>query len=112
MTTGERIKQARLAAGMTQQELADKIGVKFAAIHKYESGKVVNLKRETIDALAKALNVKPSWLMCMDDQESNLPEREKMRSEMRILFDAAEDAPTSAILEAAALIMRYKEQSQ
>ena len=35
MTTGDRIKQARLQAGMTQSELAEKIGVKFSAIHKY-----------------------------------------------------------------------------
>lgn len=68
MTTGERIKQARKAAGMTQTELADKIGVKFAAIHKYENGLIVNLKRETIAALAAALNVSPAWLMCMDDE--------------------------------------------
>jgi len=45
-------------------------------------------------------------------QESNYPQREQMRQEMRILFDAAEDAPTSAILEAAALLMRYKEQNK
>lgn len=48
----------------------------------------------------------------MGKTDSNLPQREQMRSEMRILFDAAEDAPTSAILEAAALLMRYKEQSK
>ena len=70
MTTGERIKQARLAAGLTQKELAEKIGVKFSAVHKYESGLIVNLKRETIAALARALDVKPSWLMCMDDDET------------------------------------------
>lgn len=69
MTTGARIKQARLAAGLTQTELADKIGVKFSAIHKYETGMVKNLKRDTIAALARALDVKPSWLMCMDDPE-------------------------------------------
>lgn len=67
MTTGERIKEARIAAGLTQTELAEKVGLKFSAIHKYESGRVVNLKRETISALAAALNVKPSWLMCMDE---------------------------------------------
>lgn len=65
--TGERIKSARKACGMTQAELAEKIGVKFSAIHKYESGLVVNLKRDTIAALAKALDVSPAWLMCMDD---------------------------------------------
>ena len=112
MTTGDRIKQARVTKGMTQEELADKLGVKFGVISKYETGRVKNLKRETIAALAEILDVKPSWLMCMDDEESNLADREKMRAEMRILFDAAEDAPASALLEAAALLMRYKEQNQ
>lgn len=75
MNTGERIKQARLQAGLTQKELAEKVGVKYSAIHKYESGIVINLKRETIAALAEALSVKPSWLMCMDDEpEDNYSE--------------------------------------
>lgn len=40
--------------------------------------------------------------------------RERLRSspELKILFDATEDAPASALLEAAALIVRYKEQSK
>lgn len=66
-TTGERIKEARLAAGMTQTELADKIGVKFSAIHKYESGMVKNLKQDTIAKLSEALGVKPSYLMGYTD---------------------------------------------
>ena len=68
MNTGDRIKQARKAAGLTQTELANKIGVKFSTIHKYESGMIVNLKRDTIAALAEALDVKPSWLMGIEDE--------------------------------------------
>lgn len=67
-TTGERIRDARKAHGMTQKDLADKVGVKFSAIHKYENGLIVNLKRDTISALAKALEVSPAWLMCIDDE--------------------------------------------
>lgn len=59
MTTGERIKQLRLSLGMTQEQLGEKIGVKKAAINKYETGIVVNLKKSTISSLAKALNVSP-----------------------------------------------------
>lgn len=110
MTTGDRIKKARMAKGMTQEELAEKLGVKFGVISKYETGRVKNLKRETIAALAEILDVKPSWLMCMDDD--NMEIRSQMRDELRLLYDVAEDAPPSAILEAAALIMRYKEQNQ
>lgn len=67
MTTGERIRQARKASNLTQKELASKVGVKFSAIHKYESGMVVNIKWDTVEKLAKALNVSSAWLMCLDD---------------------------------------------
>ena len=87
MTTGERIKAARVAAGMTQAELADKVGVKFAAIHKYETGRIVNLKRETIGKLAKALDVRPSYLLCIDDDE-DLGEAELLDS-VRISVEKA-----------------------
>lgn len=75
MNTGERIRQARIRAGLTQKQLANKVGVQFSAIHKYESGMIKNLKRETIAALAEALDVKPSWLMCLDDENSEVREK-------------------------------------
>ena len=76
-TTGNRIKKARLAAGMTQTELANKIGVQHAAIYKYETGLVVNLKRDTIEKLAIALDVKPSYLLCIDDESPAISEDDK-----------------------------------
>jgi len=38
MSVGDRIKQARTAAKMTQKELANKIGVRDTAIANYENG--------------------------------------------------------------------------
>ena len=111
MTTGDRIKQARKAANMTQKELAEKLGVKFSVISKYENGRVTNLKLETIAELADALDVKPSWLMCMDDDELT-DDLYENRDELRQLYNLAKDMPRSVLLEAAALIMRYKEQGQ
>lgn len=87
MTTGERIKAARIAAGLTQTQLAEKVGLKFSAIHKYETGMVVNLKRETISALAAALNVRPSWLMCMDDETEEERAAREQRTEINDIFD-------------------------
>lgn len=66
--TGERIRQARLNAGLTQRELAEKVGVKFPAIHKYENGLVINLKKSTIENLAKELNVSPAWLLGFEEE--------------------------------------------
>ena len=67
MTIGEKIKRLRKEHHMTQEELGDAIGVKKAAINKYETGLVVNLKREVIAKIARAFDVNPVWLM--DDQD-------------------------------------------
>ena len=71
MTTGEIIRKLRVDAGLTQEELGKKIGVQKAAINKYETGLVVNLKKSTIHALAKALNVSPVYLLGGDDNLSD-----------------------------------------
>ena len=44
MNTGEKIKMLRKSAKMTQAELAEKLGVRDAAVAKYETGRVTNLK--------------------------------------------------------------------
>lgn len=72
-TIGERIKSARINLGMTQEELGKRIGVQKAAINKYETGTVVNLKRTTIANLAKALNVDPTWLLGMTEKGDPAP---------------------------------------
>ena len=71
MDVGRRIKAARLKKGLSQEELGSAIGVKKAAIHKYESGLVVNLKRSTIDKLSRVLEVKPSYLLGYDIQDED-----------------------------------------
>lgn len=67
MEMGERIKFLRQKMGLTQEELGKYIGVKKAAIMKYEKGNVKNMKRSTIATLSKLFNVSPSYLMCMDE---------------------------------------------
>ena len=63
MEIGQKIKKARLERGLTQQELGNIIGVQKSAIAKYESGRVVNIKRSTLQKIAKALNIRPSELI-------------------------------------------------
>lgn len=70
MTTGERIRKLRIEKDMTQEMLGEKIGVKKAAIYKYENGLVVNLKRDIIEKLANVLEVSPSYLMCLDESKN------------------------------------------
>ena len=61
MTTGERIKLTRELVGMTQAELADKLGVSYQSISQWERD-VRKPKIETIYRLAEAMNISPSEL--------------------------------------------------
>lgn len=63
MEIGQKIKKARLERGLTQQELGDIVGVQKSAIAKYENGRVVNIKRSTLQKIASALNIRPSELI-------------------------------------------------
>lgn len=74
LTIGERIKQRRVELGITQLELAERIGYKSkTSINKIELG-VQNLKQSKIKAIADALNTTPSFIMgWRDDPESTTP---------------------------------------
>lgn len=59
MKVGERIKTYRLERGWTQEELGKQLGVGKAAIQKYESGQVQNLKSATIKTLCEIFDAQP-----------------------------------------------------
>lgn len=79
---GNYIKSLRKDKGLTQEELGNMIGVKKAAVQKWESGMVQNLKRNTIKQLSEIFEVSPASFIDDDDPiESNatiLPQ-EKIR---------------------------------
>lgn len=56
MTTGENIKKARKAAGLTQKELGEKLGITQSAIAMFEADKT-NVKYSTLEKFAAALGV-------------------------------------------------------
>ena len=68
MNMGDRIKQLRIANGLTQEELGKYIGVQKSAIRKYEKGEVQNMKRSSIEILSNLFKVSPSYLMCIEDE--------------------------------------------
>ena len=63
---GDKIKELRQKQGLTQEELGELIGVKKAAINKYESGLVKNIKRNMQAKLAEALHTDPASLFYPD----------------------------------------------
>ena len=69
MDIGQKIKEARLAKGLTQEQLGNLVGVQKSAIAKYENGRVVNIKRSTLHKLGKVLGLRGSDLIIESDPE-------------------------------------------
>jgi len=69
MKVGMKIKRARIAKGLTQEALGEIVGVQKSAIAKYENGRIVNIKRSTIQKIASALNIRPSELIFEESAE-------------------------------------------
>jgi transcriptional regulator with XRE-family HTH domain len=63
MNIGDKIRNARINKGMTQEELGKALGVQKSAIAKYEKGRVVNIKRTTLKKLSDILGIAPSELI-------------------------------------------------
>ena len=60
MSIGVTIKKLRQEKGLTQEELGTLLGLKKAAVQKYESGQVQNLKHATIKRLCEIFEKSPS----------------------------------------------------
>lgn len=56
MTTGQRIKEARKKAGLTQKELGQRLGVTYQTLAQWENDHR-NPKPETLERIAEALGV-------------------------------------------------------
>lgn len=75
----ERIKEKRLALGLTLAQVADALNVKEATAQRYESGDIKNIKHDTIVALANLLNCSPSYLMGWENENKpNLSDKENI----------------------------------
>ena len=70
MTTGERIRNARKRAGMTQKELADRLGVQFQNVSSLERDER-SPKFETLKKIAAALDVSVGELLGTDPQSDS-----------------------------------------
>jgi len=57
-----RLRELREAAGLTQEELADKVGIYQGTISDHERGKATRIDLSLIERLADALEVEPGEL--------------------------------------------------
>lgn len=70
MTTGQRIKEARKKAGLTQAALAEKLGISYVGVSQWEND-LRNPKYETLQRIATALGVSVADLLGQDKQEES-----------------------------------------
>ena len=67
MDKGSRIKAAREAKNLTQEELGALCGTTKQTIFKYENNLVTNIPTNRLEKLAQVLDVTPSYLMGWDE---------------------------------------------
>lgn len=71
---GKRIRHRRWLIGMTQQQLADKVGIKFQQIQKYETG-VNRVSASRLWDIAHAIDVPVSYFFeGLHDESVSQPE--------------------------------------
>ena len=72
MTVGERIKYRRQELGMTQEEMAKKMGVSFQLISRYENNAVDTIHTKKLKQIADILDISAYELMEGVRAEENL----------------------------------------
>jgi len=107
--TGKHIRQFRKVAGLTQEELAQKIGISTMSIRRYENGERI-ASRATIDAIAAALQVDAFSLMSFDQATQALEERvnDPQRRVNAAMKQLPEEGQNKVATYAEDLILRYR----
>lgn len=62
-TMGERLREARIAAGLSQTALAKKAGVTKGAISQYENSTIRGMRPDKFLILCNTLSISPYWLV-------------------------------------------------
>ncbi len=73
LSVGGRLRQARLLAGASQEEVGTAIGVSFQAVQKYENGEN-RLSAGRLAAAAKFLGVPMSFFFQDDSEPGSAPD--------------------------------------
>jgi transcriptional regulator with XRE-family HTH domain len=86
---GNRLREARLAAGLSQSELEELSGIPKARLSRYENGHV-EPSIQTLARLARALNVSEASLL--DDQRAALEHFFQILSDRGVRISSKEQA--------------------
>ena len=68
MNTGEIIKKRRQELNLKLDQIALYVGVSKATVSRWESGEIVNMRRDRIAKLADILKLSPATLVGIEQQ--------------------------------------------
>jgi transcriptional regulator with XRE-family HTH domain len=87
-SVGETIKKYRLAVNMSQMDLAEKIGISYQQLQKYEKG-INNISISRLKQIAEVLKIPISSLLEVQEPEKVAEETSKygLSKEEKILLD-------------------------
>lgn len=71
MNVGERIRIRRKELKMSVDKLAELIGKNRATVYRYENNDIENMPYDIIEPIAKALKVRPSYLMGWEESDES-----------------------------------------
>lgn len=80
---GQRIRERRIMLGLSQQQMADMIGVTYQQAHKYERG-INRISAGRLFEIAQVLNVPVSYFFdgLEDDRGEDMSQRQRMCLEL------------------------------
>lgn len=88
MNIEQLIRFRRKELGLTLKQVADALGVAESTVSRYESSEIRNMGIDKIEALAKVLAVKPSYLMGWEDTKPSPPPQQILDEYINRTFTA------------------------
>lgn len=115
MDIGSKIRAARIAKNMTQEELGEILGVQRSAVAKYENNRVVNIKRSTLKKISEVLDIPPFELIYNGDIEQtekaatiDSSGMSEVKRNFLALVESCSDEEVSRLLQMVELFLQRK----
>lgn len=84
-----RLKSRRMELDISVADLANRLSMSKATIHRYESGEIKQIKMPVIASISNELKVDPAWLLGKTDNKELIDYESAIEkySELSALFD-------------------------
>lgn len=108
LTLGERLKVARKEHGLTQDELAEKIGTSRGVITNIEHNKIETPQPVVVNAICDILNINNDWLLHGKGNMNKTTEAAKSAKLIAEICNTAQELSEDELLYILDVINSYK----